>query len=73
MAIFIQWTETSKEFVSQRYVGGGITVVDMKDVTIIKKARYSNDVTPEMKRCAKEYIKTNMQDTPSAKVVILDE
>ncbi len=73
MAIFITWEETQKELAQLRYIGGGITVADMKEIKVTRKARYSNENTPEMMRRAKEYIKTDMQAQPTAKVIILDE
>ena len=69
MTIYITWQEKVSTFKEWRYVGNGVTEPVFQEETVTKRVLYSNDNT--MKARAKEYIKTDMQDRPSAKVIIV--
>jgi hypothetical protein len=73
MAIFIVWEEETAEFVEWKYVGGGEYDPIYKQVTITKKARWSNENTKAQREAAQKYIHTEMQDKPTAKVVVLED
>lgn len=66
MAIYIAWQETEHKFKDWYYVGNGETRAVFEEVTIVKKALYSNEETAKMESRAIDYIK---QDRPSAWIV----
>lgn len=70
MAIFIEWTEETGEFLEWRYAGDGVTEPVFKKKIVTKRARYSNTVTDDMIERANAYVKA---DRPDAKVVVLDQ
>lgn len=73
MATYIVWTEQEQRFGNWRVVPGLGTEPVFKTFTIRQKARYSSDNSPEMQERAKRYIETDMQDKPSARVVIIND
>lgn len=70
---FIVWSEVTKELDHWVYVGGGVTSPVMKDKTITRYARWSCDTSPNSVAAAKRYIKTDMSDSPNARVSVCDD
>ena len=73
-AIFITWKEEESEFVKWEHIGADYSPTPVfKTKVVTRKARWSNTVSKEMLERAEQYIKKEMQDRPTAKVVILEE
>lgn len=70
MSVWITWTEQSAEFTHWDYVGNGITEARYKPKTLKKECLFSDDTSPQMIARAKRYVETDMQDRPTAKVIV---
>ena len=61
-SVFILWDEQSYANLHHEYIGSGEYKVVGDPIIVTKRARWSNDTTPEAIRAARAYAKECMQD-----------
>lgn len=67
MTVWIEWKEQDRKMTGRRYIGNGEDVPVFETITVTRRARYSNDVTPEMIQRAHDYVESSR---PEAQVVV---
>lgn len=68
MGIYITWQEKEQKFQKWEYVGNGENRPLFEEVTVTKKALYSNEITDELIAKAARFIET---DRPEGKIELV--